>query len=131
MQYSFMKISKNVRRWQLTALVLTVIGMLAWGVKVSAQGSRNRKPIPKKVNAAAVYVQNCARCHGADGTGTALGKALNVPDLTDPDVKSGMSAARVREVVTNGEDDMPAFKGKLKANEITAVSNYVRGFKRK
>lgn len=120
---------RQSRRRQLSVLALAIVGVLVWGFTSYAQS--RRKPAPKKVSAAAVYTQNCARCHGADGAGTGLGKSLDAPDLTDPDVQREMSAARIRQVINNGDGAMPAFKNKLKPNEVSAVTGYVRTFKRK
>jgi cbb3-type cytochrome c oxidase subunit III len=86
---------------------------------------------PKKVNAAAVFAANCARCHGANGKGTALGQSLDTPDLTDKDLQNGMSNSRIRRVILNGDGSMPAFKAKLSAAEVTALTSYVRVFKGK
>ncbi len=86
---------------------------------------------PKKVNAATVYAANCARCHGADGKGTALGQSLETPDLSDVDLQNNMSNAKIRRVILNGDGPMPAFKSKLTAAQVTALTGYVRGFKGK
>ncbi len=125
-----MKSIKKNRHWQIVTLVLTVIGTSAWGATAFAQRNKT-KPAPKKVSASRVYAQNCARCHGADGAGTGLGKSLDVPDLTDPDVQRRMSASRISRVISNGDDSMPAFKSKLKPDEIKALVSYVRVFRRK
>jgi len=54
-----------------------------------------------------LYLQNCARCHGADGKAqTALGKRLQADDLT----ASSASTARIIRTITNGRGDMPSFK---------------------
>src|SRR3954447_11257539 len=59
-----------------------------------------------------LFVSNCARCHGADGHGeTALGKSLDTPNL----VGNGMSAAKIKSIITKGSGSMPAFGRKLKA----------------
>ena len=120
---------EQARRWQLTALILGLLGVMSWGVTGYAESKA--KNAPKKVSAARVYGQNCARCHGSDGSGTGLGKSLDVPDLSDPDVQKKMSATRIRRFITNGGDSMPAFKGKLKPEEINALVSYVRVFRRK
>ena len=73
-----------------------------------------------------LYIQNCARCHGADGRAeTRLGKKLEAADLTSDDVK-GLSTAKITRAITNGRHDMPAFKKKLTRQQITQIAGYVR-----
>lgn len=73
-----------------------------------------------------LYVQNCARCHGADGRAeTRLGKKLEAADLTSEDVQ-GMSAAKITRAITNGRPDMPAFRKKLTRQQIAQIAGYVR-----
>lgn len=70
-----------------------------------------------------LYLQNCARCHGANGKAqTALGKKLEADDLTASDA----SAAKIIRTVTNGRGDMPSFKKKLTKAQITAIAGYVQ-----
>jgi mono/diheme cytochrome c family protein len=42
-----------------------------------------------------------------------------------------MSNSRIRRVILNGDGSMPAFKSKLSAAEVTALTSYVRVFKGK
>ena len=77
-------------------------------------------PAPKDL-----YIRNCARCHGADGAGqTELGQKLDVPDLTISGRR--MSVKKISRIVTNGEDEMPAFGKKLSKKQIAAIAAYVR-----
>ncbi len=72
-------------------------------------------------DAAALYAQQCAMCHGADGKG-GIG-----PDMTDPKYIYGKSQADVVESITNGRPNgMPAFGPKLTEAEISALGEYVR-----
>ncbi len=71
-----------------------------------------------------VYVNNCARCHGADGKGeTELGQLNEVPDLTARrrSVKSNIS------LIKKGRGSMPGFAKKLSAKDIASLAAYVRG----
>jgi len=67
---------------------------------------------------AQVFADNCAGCHGADGTGANGG-----PDLTS--IPSARNMERVVAQVTNGGGGMPAFKGALTTKQINDVSAYV------
>jgi mono/diheme cytochrome c family protein len=73
------------------------------------------------VDGAAVFSENCATCHGADGSG------ISGPPLDDgivvvnfPDVQDQI------DVVTGGRGPMPAFGDRLSAEEIQAVVEYTR-----
>lgn len=74
----------------------------------------------------ALFMQNCARCHGANGRAqTALGRKVEAADLTSDDVQD-MDDAKIVRVITRGRTGMPAFGNKLTAGQISAIANYVR-----
>lgn len=81
-----------------------------------------------------LFLNNCARCHGADGRGdTPLGHTYFSPDFTDQawwqkhsDITSTRSLV---SIVTNGQGGMPGFGKKLKSSDIKALVNYVRRFR--
>jgi mono/diheme cytochrome c family protein len=74
--------------------------------------------------AAAVFSANCQTCHGADGVG-GIGPPLKpsdlIPTLTD---------AQVRAIIENGSPGtvMPAWKGKLSPDDITAAVALLRSW---
>jgi quinohemoprotein ethanol dehydrogenase len=65
-----------------------------------------------------VFADNCATCHGANGTGGNGG-----PDLTA--IPSAKNMQTVVHQVTNGGGGMPAFKGTLSDRQIQDVATYV------
>jgi mono/diheme cytochrome c family protein len=74
-----------------------------------------------QIDGAAVFSENCARCHGADGGGGAgakLSDGLVVANF--PDVEDQIA------VVTNGRGPMPPFGDALSADAIRAVVEYTR-----
>jgi len=76
----------------------------------------------------AIYSQNCARCHGADGRAqTAKGRQVDAVDLTSSEWSP--DEARDTRMVTKGKGSMPSFKSKLTPAEISAVVQYIRRFK--
>jgi cytochrome c6 len=98
--------------------VLALAIMIVFGTSVRADGAGDFKA-------------KCAACHGADGTGsTATGKALKVRDLASPDVQS-QSDAQLTEIVTNGKNKMPAYKGKLTDDQIKGLVAYIRELAKK
>ena len=81
-------------------------------------------------DAADLYKSKCAMCHGPDGGGdTPMGKKLTVKDLRSPDVQK-KSDADLTTVVTKGKDKMPAYDGKLTADQIKGLVAYIRSIKK-
>src|SRR5450432_1799259 len=75
------------------------------------------------------YKAKCAMCHGADGSAsTGMGKSMGLKPLGSPEVQK-MSDADMTALVTNGKGKMPASKGKLTDDEISAVVKYVHSLK--
>lgn len=81
-------------------------------------------------SAADVFKAKCASCHGADGKGdTAMGKTMKVKDLGGADVQA-MSDADLNAAITKGKKPMPAYDGKLTADQITDLVKYIRSLKK-
>jgi len=76
---------------------------------------------PVSVDGAAVYSDNCASCHGSDGSG-GFGPALAAGAVVDafPDPADQIA------VITDGRNGMPDFGGSLSPEEIQAVTDYTR-----
>ncbi len=73
-----------------------------------------------------IYLNNCARCHGADGKGeTELGRLYAAKNLTDRKVKK-MSRKKVSLIIQNGYGSMPSFKKKLSSKDVSGLVNYIR-----
>ena len=76
----------------------------------------------------ATYTKNCEECHGP----TAEGGLVKVRDkqIKVPSLKAGHALKHTDEeitnIITNGEEAMPAFKEKLSAAEIAALVTLVR-----
>lgn len=78
---------------------------------------------------AAVYKAKCASCHGPDGKGeTAIGKSMKLKSLASADVQK-TTDADLTKVISDGKGKMPAYKGKLSADEIKALVTYIRTLK--
>ncbi len=74
---------------------------------------------------AGVFKSKCVTCHGPDGSGTAVGKSLQVADLRSPEVQS-KSDAELTQAISDGKGNMPGFKGNITDDEIHAVLAHVR-----
>ena len=76
---------------------------------------------------AALWVQNCASCHGKDGSGnTTMGKKLGLKDYTK---NQSFSDAEAANVIKNGKGKMKAYK-QLSDADVKALVVYIRSLKK-
>lgn len=78
----------------------------------------------------ALFQENCAFCHGGDGTGKNwIGSFLepHPRDLTDPQAMAGMTAERLRRTIEVGlpGTSMPAWRSVLTDEEIGQLIRYI------
>jgi mono/diheme cytochrome c family protein len=79
-----------------------------------------------RADAAAVFQEQCAICHGKDGKGSIAGKKMGATDLT---AVAG-SEAEIARSVAQGKGRMRPFEGRLTKEQIAALARYVkRGLK--
>jgi cytochrome c6 len=82
-------------------------------------------------DAATLYKSKCAACHGADGKGsTAAGTKLGAHDFASPEVQKETDEQLI-EIVTNGKNKMPSYKGKIPDDQIKGLVAYIRGLAKK
>ncbi len=78
--------------------------------------------------ARANYAQHCVACHGEKGDGGVI--KIEDLKLKVPSLKEGHATKHTDEKlakqINNGGDGMPAFKDKLKPEEITDLVRFVR-----
>ena len=79
-------------------------------------------------DASTLFKSKCAACHGADGTGSPMGKKMGAHDFTSADVQK-MSDADLTDIITNGKNKMPKY-GSLKPEEIQGLVAYIRTMKK-
>ena len=77
----------------------------------------------------ALYKAKCASCHGADGSGSPMGKKLGVHDFQSADVQK-MSDKELSDIITNGKSKMPAYGKPLKAEDIQGLVAHIRSLKK-
>ena len=70
------------------------------------------------------YQDNCAACHGADGSGELLGSA----DFTDLRQMDELAPRDLYLTVTQGRGSMPAWQSRLSQDARWAVIDYLRTF---
>ena len=103
--------------------VLAIVVIVSAGVSVAADAS-------------ATWAQNCASCHGKDGSGnTMMGKKLGVKDYHDAKVQAAFSDAEAERAIkegvkTNGKETMKPFGAKLSEADIKALVAHIRSFKK-
>ena len=81
------------------------------------------------------WEKSCAKCHGTDGKGeTKMGKKLEIKDFTDAKVQADMKEDAMLKAIKEGVKDgektrMKAVEG-LSDEEMKALVDYVRKFKK-
>jgi cytochrome c oxidase cbb3-type subunit 3 len=83
---------------------------------------------------AQLYARNCASCHGASGVpNPAMVRSLGaMPDLSDARVLAALADTTIANAITAGKGrGMPAYRGRLTAEQIQAVIAYVRTLNRR
>ena len=93
--------------------VLGFIVMISF-VFMAFSSHQGRAPISGK----ALFEENCAKCHGADGTRGRFG-AANLR-------KSVMPDEAIIQRIENGKSFMPSFKKRLTPDEIREIAGYVK-----
>jgi mono/diheme cytochrome c family protein len=73
--------------------------------------------------AAALFSENCARCHGPDGRGM---KSAGTPNFTDPAFQRSADPSAIEATIRNGKGKMPAWSGKLTDQQISSLVTYIR-----
>jgi mono/diheme cytochrome c family protein len=109
---------KQRKEPSLMKLIISVIVAIVFASSGAAFGA----------DAAALWAQNCASCHGKDGSGnTTMGKKLAVKDYSKD---QGFSDAEAANVIKNGKGKMKAYKDKLSDADVKALVAYVRSLKK-
>lgn len=116
---------QSVTRIKIFIVLVSVLFVLT----IWTADSKSRLTVAYARGGAEIYAASCARCHGADGRGqTPKGRQTGAKDFTNPQWQA--IEARGIRAITNGKGKMPAFKNTLSPEEIKAVWEHVRGFKR-
>ncbi|HVA95312.1 MAG TPA: cytochrome c [Candidatus Dormibacteraeota bacterium] len=72
-----------------------------------------------------LFDQNCASCHGPDGTGdTAIGKAVGAKNLTAAEAQK-LTDAQIYTQIDKGKGNMPPFGDSLDKAKIDDLVAYV------
>ncbi len=94
----------------------------------SPAGAAPAASVDEFATAKAIYTKNCEACHGPKAEG-GLAK-VNDKQIKVPSLKSDHAMKHTDEqltkTITNGEEQMPSFKDKLKSEEIAQMVRYIR-----
>ena len=111
----------RMARFRTFAFVLSAAVAIAVLVFDSRAAAR---PAPDNAAGEQAFKSNCVVCHGADGTGTATGKALKAPDLNSEVQK--LTDAQIATQISDGKNNMPPFKSTLTKEQIQSLTAYIR-----
>jgi mono/diheme cytochrome c family protein len=101
------------------------------GLTAAGLQRKPRRPARPAARVGSLFRENCARCHGRDGTGrTLMGEMMNVPNFTYAWWQETTGDERLINSITRGRRQMPAFGEKLSRSEVRSLVAYVRRFKR-
>jgi mono/diheme cytochrome c family protein len=82
-------------------------------------------PLAHGQDAADTFKTKCAACHGADGTGSPMGKKMGAHDFTSAEVQK-MTDAELTDTITNGKNKMP----KYPTVDVKGLVTYIRTLKK-
>ena len=116
------------------ALVLSAAAAFGHGWMAPAGAAARKNPLPRNAETLergrAVYVGHCAECHGAGGRGDGHKSSRTWPAPTDLTRIGSHSAGDIAWKIEHGRGDMPAYKGKLTATDIWALTHWIQGLGR-
>ncbi len=117
------------------ALVVTACTETATPTNTSIPRTAAASPTPTAAasvdefaSARANFAKNCEACHGPNGDGGVVkmdNKQIKVPSLHAEHAIKHTDAEMI-DYITNGHEAMPAFKDKLRPEEVTELVRFVR-----
>jgi cytochrome c5 len=124
----YLSAEDQLMRFALVIMTGTLI--LLFSLLVMA-GPSTFHSVPAVLDAAQVFSQNCAKCHGKDGRAKGMhAKFVGARNLTDPEWQNRVSDERIFNSINNGKGKMPAFGKKLPEDTVNALVSYVRSLKK-
>jgi cytochrome c6 len=108
----------------------TILLVLFVGLTLLVVSIVRANPVPDGAASSATFRTKCAMCHGANGSGSEVGKSMNVPDLRSPVVQQ-LPDAELAQVIANGKGGMPSFKNSLSEDQIHSLVAHIRSLHQK
>ena len=81
-------------------------------------------------DSADLYKSKCQMCHGPDGKGSPVGLKMGAHDWHAADVMK-MTDAQLTDIINKGKNKMPAFTGKLTADQVKGLVAYIHALQKK
>lgn len=75
-----------------------------------------------------IFKENCVKCHGENAAGGRVqveGREIKVPNLTGEHARKPTDE-RLAAKISEGDDEMPAFKDKLSPEQIHDLVRFIR-----
>jgi mono/diheme cytochrome c family protein len=108
----------------------TILLILFTGLALLVVSIVQASPGPDSAASVATFRTKCAMCHGPDGSGSEVGKSMNVPDLRSPAVQK-LPDAQLAQIISDGKGGMPSFKNSLSADQVQFLVAHVRSLRGK
>jgi cytochrome c6 len=113
---------KTERHVMFASLFLMIVFV---GLTLFVSSIVRANPAPDSAAATATFRTKCAMCHGQDGTGSEVGKSMNVPDLRSPMVQK-LPDAQLAQIISDGKGGMPSFKSSLSGDQVHSLVAHIR-----
>ena len=108
----------------------TILLVLFAGLTLFVVSIVRADPGPDSAASGATFRTKCAICHAPDGSGSEVGKSMNVPDLRSPAVQK-LPDAQLAQIISDGKGGMPPFKNSLSEDQVHALVAHIRSLHQK
>ena len=108
----------------------TILLVLFAGLTLFVVSIVRADPGPDSAASGATFRTKCAICHAPDGSGSEVGKSMNVPDLRSPAVQK-LPDAQLAQIISDGKGGMPPFKTSLSEDQVHALVTHIRSLHQK
>jgi cytochrome c6 len=107
-----------------------ILLVLFAGLTLSVVSIVEASPGPDSAASGATFRTKCAMCHGQDGSGSEVGRSMNVPDLRSAVVQK-LPDAQLAQIISDGKGGMPPFKNSLSEDQVHSLVAHIRSLRRK
>jgi mono/diheme cytochrome c family protein len=100
------------------------------GLALSVASIARANPTPDSAAGSATFRTKCVMCHGQDGSGSEVGRSMNVPDLRSLVVQK-LPDAQLAQIISDGKGGMPSFKNSLSGEQVHSLVAHIRALHEK
>lgn len=109
--------------------ITVALFVLALAVFTAVSASRT-SVVAAADEGADLYKTKCVACHGADGSGSAVGLKMGARDLRSAEVQK-MTDAQLAGIISKGKNKMPSYEKTLAAGKINVLVAHIRALGKK